>query len=148
VGGFGRAAVGDHEYTRASALAEVTFALPARTALSLETEGGTSWGSPSVQRLWFVGGPLSLRGHAPLAMGGDTFWRGRSELVRAFSFGGLALFCDVAWAGARGAADLDDALASAGLGLALLDDILRVDGAWGLEAPHRFRLDVYLDQIL
>jgi hypothetical protein len=43
--------------------------------------------------------------------------------------------------------DLDDALYSAGAGLAVIDGILRIDGAWQLESPHDFRLDIYLDQI-
>jgi len=145
---FAQAATGEAEYARASLGVDVRFAGPARSGLSLEAEGGTAWGSPSAQRLWYLGGPMTLRGYAPRSSGGDTFWRARAELDRAFSFGRLVLFSDMGWAGDGRDLDLDDALCSAGVGLAVIDGILRIDGAWQLEAPHRFRLDAYLDQIL
>jgi hypothetical protein len=143
-----QAATGDAEYVRTSLGLEVQVVMPARLRLSLETEGGTSWGSPSVQRLWYLGGPLTLRGYAPRVAGGQSFGRARAELDRSFSFGRLVLFSDVGWAGDRSDVNLDDALSSAGVGLAVIDGILRIDGAWPLASPHRFRLDVYLDQLL
>ena len=138
----------DYDYVRASGAADVTLALPARMSLTFETEAGTAWGSPSRQRLWYVGGPLTLRGFDPRAAGGESFGRGRAELDRSFSFGRLVLFSDVAWAGDRTDIDVDDSLSSAGVGLAVIDGILRIDGAWRLDSSRRFRLDVYLDQIL
>lgn len=148
VDAFVQAAAGDAEYARTSLGADVRWALPAQVHFSFEAEGGTSWGSPSTQRLWYVGGPLTLRGYDPRSLGGQSFGRGRAELDRSYSFGRLVLFSDVAWAGDRNDIDLDDALLSAGAGLALISGILRIDGAWQLESPHRFRLDIYLDQIL
>jgi hypothetical protein len=148
VEGFVQAAGGDVEYARASLGVDMALTLPARLTLTLEAAGGTSWGSPSVQRLWYVGGPLTLRGYDPRAAGGETFGRGRVEVDRSFSFGRFVLFSDVGWAGDRSDIDLDNALSSAGAGLAVIDGILRIDGGWQLESPHDFRLDVYLDQIL
>ncbi|MDH3206783.1 MAG: hypothetical protein OEO79_09225 [Gemmatimonadota bacterium] len=145
---FGQWAVGDAEYARFSLGGEVTLELPARLSLSLEAQSGTSWGSPSAQRLWYIGGPLTLRGFDPRAAGGESFGRGRAELERSFSFGRLVVFSDAGWAGDRTDIDLDESLRSAGVGLALIDGILRVDGAWRLDDSRRFRLDVYLDQIL
>ena len=37
---------------------------------------------------------------------------------------------------------------SAGVGLSLVDGLIRMDGAWGLRAPRDFRLELYLDGIL
>jgi len=148
LGAFGQAGTGDADYARASAAGDVTLVLPWLMALSVEAEAGTSWGSPSTQRLWYVGGPLTLHGYAPRALGGESFWRGRAELDRSFAFGRFLVFTDVAWAGARSDFGVDDALSSAGLGLALIDGIVRVDGGWQIERPHRFRLDIYLDQLL
>jgi hypothetical protein len=135
-------------FSRASVASQVAFPLPGRMSFSLEAEGGTSWGSPTRQRLWYLGGPMTLRGHDPRSAGGGSFGRGRVELDRAFSFGRLVLFSDVGWAGDRADIDLDDSLAAAGAGLAVIDGILRIDGAWRLDDSRRFRLDVYLDQIL
>jgi hypothetical protein len=143
-----QAATGDSEYARSSLGADVTLALPSHFALTLEGRAGTSWGSPSTQRLWYVGGPLTLRGYAPRAAGGQSFGRARAELDRSFSFGRVVVFSDMGWAGDRSDVDLADALYSAGTGLALIDGILRIDGAWMLDDPHDFRLDVYFDQIL
>jgi hemolysin activation/secretion protein len=101
-----------------------------------------------VQRLWYVGGPTTLRGYHPRALGGTSFGRARAELARGFSFGRLSLFTDLAWAGERDDVRFDDALHSVGVGLSILDGLIRLDGAWGLRSPRDFRFDVYLDQIL
>jgi len=145
---FIQAATGDVRYTRASLRGDVTFPLRARIAFSFEAEGGTSWGSPSTQRLWYVGGPMTLRAYWPRALGGGSFGRARAELGRSHSFARVVLFTDMAWAGERSDLDPGDALYSAGLGFALIDDILRLDGSWQLRSPHWFRIDLYFDQIL
>jgi len=142
------AATGDRDFVRGSIGADLTLALPSRFSVTLEAAGGTSWGTPSVQRLWYLGGPLTLRGFEPRAMGGQSFTRGRAELDRAFSFGRIVVFSDLGWAGDRGDIDLDAALWSAGVGLAVIDGILRIDGAWPIDDPRGFRMDVYLDQLL
>jgi hypothetical protein len=122
--------------------------LSRRTRVLYELEYGTTGGAVPPQRRWYLGGPLSLRGYAPRTLGGEGgFLRGRVELDRAFSFGRVVLFSDAGWSGDHDDMDLDDALYSAGAGLAVIDGILRIDGAWQLESPHDFRLDIYLDQI-
>jgi hypothetical protein len=35
-----------------------------------------------------------------------------------------------------------------GIGLSLLDGLIRFDGAWAIREPDGFRFDAYLDQIL
>jgi len=140
-------AEGGSSYLRYSVGADVAFALPARMRLVFETEAGSSEGAPA-QKLWYLGGPLTMRGYSPRAAGGESFGRGRVELDRSFSFGRLVLFSDVGWAGDGSDIDLDTALYSVGAGLAVIDGILRIDGAWQLKSLHRFRLDVYLDQLL
>jgi hypothetical protein len=39
-------------------------------------------------------------------------------------------------------------VASAGVGLSILDGILRLDAAWGWHGPEGRRLDLYLDGLL
>lgn len=143
-----RAAGGDHEFTRASVAGRLVVPLPRDFRFGMEAGAGNTWGEPPAQRLWYVGGPASLRGYDPLVLGGESFARGRAELARQFSFGALSLFSDVAWAGDRDAASFDDALISAGTGLSILDGLIRVDAAWGLRDPEGFRLEAYLDGIL
>ncbi|HUF75114.1 MAG TPA: hypothetical protein VMM35_02500, partial [Longimicrobiales bacterium] len=141
-------ATGDFEYARAALVGRIVVPLPARMRVALEAGAGTLWGSPSAQRLWYLGGPSTLRGYTPLALGGRSFGRARAELARGYSFGRIVLFSDVGWAGDRPDVRFDDALHSIGAGISILDGLIRIDGAWGLRSPRDFRLDVYLDQIL
>jgi hypothetical protein len=143
-----QAAGGDFEYARASLVGRLAIPLPADFRVGLEAGGGTSWGHPPVQRLWLVGGPTTLRGYDPRTLVGTSYLRGRAELARLFAFGALSLFSDVAWAGDRNAASLDAALTSVGVGISILDGLIRVDMGWGLRSPRGSRLDAYLDGIL
>ena len=140
--------LGDLEYARSALVGHLVFPLPARMRMALEAGAGTSWGSPSAQRLWYVGGPSTLRGYDPRIAGGTSFGRARGELARGFSFGRISLFSDLGWAGDRRDVGFDDAFSSVGVGLSILDGLLRFDAAWGLDAPRNFRFDIYLDQIL
>ncbi len=145
---YAQGATGDFEYARGALVGRLITPLPARFRVALEAGAGSIWGAPSAQRLWYVGGPSTLRGYGPRAAGGESFGRARIELARAFSFGRLSLFSDGAWAGDRRDIRLDDALYSVGAGLSIVDGLVRIDGAWGLRGPRDFRLDFYLDQIL
>jgi hypothetical protein len=143
-----QAGSGMTDYARASLIGRLVFPLPADLRVALEAGGGTSWGTPTPQRLWWVGGPRTLRGYGPRVEGGEAFARGRLELARSFSFGSVALFSDYGWAGPRSGFDLSDGLYSIGAGVSLIDGLIRLDGAHGLVRPRDFRLDFYLDAIL
>lgn len=150
-GGFDlrvQGATGDVEYARASLVGRTVFPLPAKLRVALEAGGGTSWGSPSVQRMWYVGGPRTLRAYTPRVGGGMDFTRARVEVARTASFGSIAIFSDYGWAGDFDGYQLDDGFLSIGAGASLLDGILRFDGAYGLVSPRDFRIDFYLDAIL
>lgn len=60
----------------------------------------------------------------------------------------LALFADGGWAGERDQIRWDAAVASVGIGLSVLDGILRLDAAWGWKGPSGRRVDLYLDGLL
>ncbi len=81
-------------------------------------------------------------------MGGGSYGRARGELARTFSFGAVSLFADYGWAGVRDEFDVHNGFYSAGLGLSILDGLVRLDSAWGLKRPRGFRFDIYLDAIL
>ncbi len=136
------------EYARASLVGRTIVPLGSSVRLAVEAGGGTSWGDPTPQRLWYVGGPRTVRGYDPRLAGGTSFLRGRAELARAFTWGSLSFFSDWGWAGARETFDAEQGFTSVGAGLSLLDGIVRIDGAWGIDEPRGFRLDLYLDAIL
>ena len=144
-----QAATGDLEYARGSLVGRLAIPLPEDLRVALEAGAGTSAGGPPAQRLWYLGGPSTLRGYQPCAQAGESFGRARAALARAFSFGSLSVFSDFGWAGDR--ADFisfDDGLYSLGAGLSILDGLIRLDAAWGLREPRDFRVDLYLDAIL
>lgn len=138
---------GDWHYTLVEGCGTLILPLPGDLRVVAEVAGGTSSGSPPLQRRFRVGGPTTLRGYEPGAAVGTSFARARGEVGRSFAFGRVTAFSDVAWAGERAAFDTGDALPSAGVGLHLVDGLIRVDAAWGLRDPRGFRLELYLDAI-
>ena len=72
----------------------------------------------------------------------------RGELARTYSFGSVSIFSDVGWAGESDSYRFEDALYSVGVGLSVLDRLIRMDSAWGLRQPRVFRFDLYLDASL
>jgi hypothetical protein len=137
--------VGDWGYRRirVGGLSRVPFA--GDWEVRTEAGAGALWGNAPSQRRFHVGGPSTLRGYVPLSRSGDSMLFLRGEVGRRFAFGGVSVFADGAWAGDRGAARGADALWSTGLGLRLADGLIRVDGAWALENPRGFRVEVVLD---
>lgn len=98
---------GDFDFERVRAGARA--ALPAGARLALGARAGTTRGDAPPQRLWVLGGPVSLRGYAPGVATGRTFVSGRGEVVVPLSglpaarAVGLAFFVDGGWAGQRDA---------------------------------------------
>jgi outer membrane translocation and assembly module TamA len=77
---------------------------------------------------------------------GEAFGRARFEVALVLPVASVALFSDAGWVGP----DLDDfdeadALLSVGVGVSVLDGLIRLDVARGLRAPERTRWDFYLD---
>jgi hypothetical protein len=112
--------------------------------------GGTV-GAPPPQRHFFLGGVQTVRGHfvSPGAAGysGAAFWFGRHELTYGRPAGRLALFYDVGWAGSglRPVGGREALLRGGGVGLTLLDGLIRVDWARGLAPNRRTRADLSMD---
>jgi hypothetical protein len=139
------------DYVRASAILRVAVPLADATwRVALEAGGGTTWGEAPMQRSWFVGGPVTLRGYEASVMRGHSFTRGRIEVARTFPQATtISLFGDAGWAGARDEFESRDILYGAGLGFSVLDGLIRADFSHGLKGPDkRFRFDLYLDAIL
>lgn len=129
---------------------DLTLARPLSELLgaALTVAGGASAGALPAQRTWFIGGAQTVRGHAAGALRGDAFWVARAEVM-----GGVAealrpvVFADVGWAGARAAlAHPGQPLSGAGVGVAALDGLLRMDLSRGIfpAASARWRVDSYV----
>ncbi len=138
------------DYARIRTTLRVAASLGDAWRLGLEAGGGTSWGQVPLQRNWFLGGPLTLRGYDVAAMSGTTFTRGRLEVARVFADAwSLSAFGDVGWAGPREMLDRAQPLWGVGIGGSLLDGLVRMDLSHGLRGPARsLRVDLYLDAIL
>ena len=139
----------------AQASATVTAIVPLwasgwqRTRLGLQAAGGHTWGQAPVQRSWFLGGPRTLRGYPASEMSGMSYFRGRTELSGTFEWLGASVFTDAGWAGPAGDFESGDILYGVGVGLSLLDGVMRLDLSRGLGGPARgIRIEAYFDAIL
>lgn len=138
-------AAGTFRYGRPALTLRTYLPLPGPYVAMLEGAAGTTFGDPAVQHLWRVGGPTTLRGYPTGAMAGESFWRGRAELATSFPAARLILFSDAGWAGSHENLRTDPWLLSAGLGVSLLDGLVRVDLARAMKRPTGWRLMAYLD---
>jgi hypothetical protein len=116
---------------------------------SFAAAAGASAGDLPAQRWFYVGGLQTVRGQfaRPLGPGraGDAFWLARTEVGPKSLALRPSLFYDVGWAGPR--TDFTNPgrpLSGAGVGLALLDGLVRVDAAKGIWPERRWRLDIHL----
>lgn len=116
---------------------------------SVTAAGGASLGDVPIQRAFFVGGLQTVRGQfARLTPGegraGDAFWLARTELGHGVGLR-KAIFYDIGWAGAR--EDLSSPgrpMSGAGVGVSIMDGLLRTDLSRGIWPEQRWRLDVQL----
>jgi hypothetical protein len=153
---WGEAAAGDADYGRLAAQGSLTTPLFGRWIGALEVGAGTTFGSPPTQRLYYLGGPYTLRGFVIGDAAGEAFWMARGELGYGFKVaaaeetpvGGafrLSLFGDLAWAGARDDFGAEEYRAAVGIGLSLLDGLFRIDLAKGVRRGNELWLHLYAD---
>lgn len=140
--------LGTFEYARAGLTTRLTAPLPGRLLGAVELAAGTTGGDAPVQRLWYLGGPVTLRGYPGGVTAGPDYWRARVELANAFPGARVAVFGDAGWAGRGTAISTGRPLVAAGIGASFLDGMLRLDLARALVAPKGWRMDFYVDGIL
>ncbi len=138
---------GDYRYARLATTVRAS-ALLWRLAVGIEGGAGTSRGTVPVQGRWYLGGPATLRGYSGGAASGEAFWRARGEIANSFPAARLALFTDWGWAGPRSAFAGTRPLRAFGVGVSLLDGLIRLDVARGLRGPGGWRFDVAVDGVL
>lgn len=135
---------GVRDYGRGSLELTLSQGLGQRAEATLTASGGTSVGTLPTQRLWYLGGPQTVRGFGPGAMVGDAFWFGRFEITRGHPVARPSIFADVGWAGPRGLQPAAvEPISGIGLGLSVIDGLLRFDVA--RSSTGRFRADLYLN---
>jgi len=140
------AAGGSFDYARA--LFDLTLSHPLALGAtgSLTGVAGAAAGRPPIQKLFFVGGPQTVRGIDAGSAIGDAFWVGRGELGLGKRVARPVLFTDLGWAGSR-----DDwqhpgkPLAGAGVGASFLDGLIRADVAKGIRPAGGVRVYLYVD---
>ena len=140
------AAAGSFDYARA--LFDLTLSHPITSAATASLTGvaGAASGRPPIQKLFFVGGPQTVRGIDPGSAIGNAFWLGRGELGYGARIARPVIFGDLGWAGSR-----DDwqhpgtPLAGAGVGASFLDGLARLDVAKGIRPSGGVRVYLYVD---
>ncbi len=126
---WARGATGDARFLRTGVLVDLVRSW-GWWAAGARFGGGATFGDPPPQWHYYVGGLSTVRGFDVAAVQGPMVALGRAEVgwgppaLRAVAFG------DIGWAGERGRMP---GVASAGLGLSLLEGMVRLD----LAAPVR-----------
>lgn len=138
-------ATGAYTYGRAALTLGVTLPLPGRYVGAIEAAGGTAFGDVPTQHLWRLGGPGTLRGYPGAVLTGTSFWRARAEIGNELPAARLVLFADAGCAGELESVGIDEALASAGVGVSLMGGALRLDLARALRSPTGWRATMYVD---
>ncbi|MEO5509168.1 MAG: BamA/TamA family outer membrane protein [Longimicrobiales bacterium] len=139
-----RGETGTFEFVRPALTVRAGLPLPFGLAVAAEGAAGTSTGIVPLQSLWYMGGTATLRGYSVGEISGESFWRGRGEIATKLPIARLALFSDVAWAGPRAEWKSGRPLMSAGVGVSLLDGIMRLDLARAVREPKGWRLHMYM----
>jgi hypothetical protein len=144
---WGEGAVGHKRYARLAAAATLSHPLGGRFAAALGVSAGTTWADVPAQRLYYLGGPGTLRGFAVGALAGETHWLAHAEVAMGRPAVRLVVFGDAGWAGDRSDFGLSGAALSVGAGGSALDGLLRLDVARGVRgpAPLEWKAYVYVD---
>ncbi|HEV2149544.1 MAG TPA: hypothetical protein VGR37_19240 [Longimicrobiaceae bacterium] len=123
---------GDRSFARPLVRLGADALLGGGVGFGVSLAAGTGVGSVPVQRAWQIGGATTVRGHDAAALRGESLWLARGELTRGSPLLRVSVFGDAGWAGES--ADFWNArpIRGAGLGVSLLDNVLRVDLARGI----------------
>ena len=147
---WGEVGAGGAEYARLAIGATASHPMSRRLAGSVEWSAGATFGSVPVQRLYYLGGPSSLRAFEAGQVAGEAFWLARAEL--AYGHPGLRViaFSDFGGAGERSNLVGSEAAVAVGGGVSLLDGLLRADLARGVHGPGplRWQFHLYLDALM
>jgi serine-type D-Ala-D-Ala carboxypeptidase/endopeptidase len=141
--------VGDYRVFRPEVLLRAAAPLPVGLALTVEAAAGSVEGGPvPAQALWRLGGAPTLRGYPGSSIVGEQYWRSRTELSRDAGRLSIALFTDAAAAQSRDGVIASGPLVSIGGGVREMTGLVRLDVAYGLQAPGGWRVHFHTDQLV
>ena len=143
----GEAGTGTFQYARASVEGTITRPV-SRFSTALTGAIGSSVGDVPRQRGWFVGGVRTVRGQIAGTQDGDAFWLARGEVGTKQGVFRPVAFFDVGWAGSRNAFGKVQPQRGAGVGIGVLDGLIRVDFSRGLYPLKQWRTDFYVSAAL
>ena len=139
-------ATGDLEFARGALDLTMTRTLPARLAGALTLSAGTSTGDLPPQRLWYLGGTHTVRGHAIGTLAGNAFWLGRAEISTDRVAFRPVVFVDAGWAGPRDSfSNPGRPMLGTGLGWSVFEGLIRFDLAKGIRPNRGVTAALYLD---
>jgi hypothetical protein len=116
---------------------------------ALTLSAGSSLGDVPSQRRWYLGGTRTIRGQTPdTTQSGNAFWMSRFEFGRAIQGARPVLFADFGWAGDRTQwHEVGRPMSGVGIGVSLLDGLLRFDVGRGIAPRQQWRVDAYLEGV-
>ena len=121
-------------------------------AAALTLAAGTTAGTVPSQRLYYLGGSQTIRGQEPGASRrvgegiGNAFWMARGEVARGLGVVRPVVFGDIGWAGDRSRLrEIGRPLSGAGVGLTMLDGLVRFDLARGIFPKRQWRVESYVE---
>jgi hypothetical protein len=123
---------GDFSFARPVVRLGADGAIGGGVGFGLALTAGTGFGEIPRQRAWQIGGATSVRGHDPAALRGESVWLARAELTRGTPMVRVSVFGDAGWTGDSGDTWSARPLRGAGVGVSMLDNLLRVDVARGI----------------
>ena len=142
---WGEGVGGEADYARAAVTGAVSQPLPGRLTGGVRLQSGVSAGDVPTQGFFRIGGTQSARGFRASTRAGSAFWSGRAEVATQLPAFRAAVFYDVAWAGAREDFWHGALVASVGIGVSLVDGLLRMDVARGVLRGSGWRMHFYAD---
>jgi hemolysin activation/secretion protein len=138
--------VGAFDYVRGAADATVSRGLGPRLDGAVTLSAGRTGGRVPAQRLWYLGGSHTVRGQDPATAAGDAFWMARAELGGSVAAARPVVFYDIGWAGSRDAwTHPGRPISGAGVGMSIMDGLIRFDVAKGVRPNQGVRVDVYVE---
>jgi hypothetical protein len=156
--GDGRAEVGagDWSYQRGAIDLGVSHPVAGPIEFAFAAGGGAAFGDVPQQRLFYLGGLHTIRGLAPGTMadrggiagtpGGTAYWLTRSELAWGRAGMRTIAFYDAGWTGRKHEwLSPGRPMQGAGLGMSVLDGLLRFDVARGIYPTQQWRVDFSVD---
>jgi len=138
--------VWDFTYLRGAVDGTLSHGLGRWLVGSVTAGAGTSAGTVPTQRLWYIGGGHTVRGMLPGEQSGDAFWMARAELGGNVPYARPIIFSDLGWAGSRSDwLHQGQLLNSVGVGVSMLDGLLRFDLAKAIDPSHGLRMYVTVE---